>query len=238
MYYFTADIHFCDEMTMRTDNRPFKSIKQFDNFIIRDWKKQTKKGDTIFVIGDLLDCNGPDTYDWLNGLKLIKKSKLKADIVLIVGNNEQRVIDFFFDKDYNKFVEKCLEFGIKSVHKTLDISCLGKKFHLVHQIIHGDKKKFNLFGHTHLCSGLYHPYGICVSTDLNHFRLYSEDILKGYIERKHDYWEPDFNTNYINPFLKEESGKITNPLQKRKAYKQYLKESEFSLKFKQWEELW
>ena len=231
MNFFTADIHFCDERSMREDNRPFKSIREYDKFIIKDWNKKAGKDDTIYVVGDLLDCNGPasDKF-WRQGLDLIKK--VKANVVLIIGNNEQRVIDFFFDKDYNKFVEACRKAGIKEVHKSLDISVRGQVFHLVHQIIHGDKRKVNLFGHTHLCSGLYHPYGLCVSTDLNHFRLITEDILFGYLERKHNYWEPDDNTNYVNPFLKEIDGKIVNINQKRKKYQDYLKNNNYSTKIK------
>ena len=100
----------------------------------------------------------------------------------------------------------------------------------MHQIKDGDKRKLNLFGHTHLCSGLYHPYGLCVSCDLNHFRLFTPEILEGYLIRKRDYWEPDENVNYINPFLKEENGKIVNIKRGGKVYVNYLKYNQFSTK--------
>lgn len=230
MNFFTADIHFCDERTLREDYRPFKNVKEYDKFIINDWNKTAGKNDTIYVIGDLLDCNGKNATEWKQGLALIKK--VKANVVLIIGNNEQRIIDFFFNKDFNKFVETCKQAGIKEVYKSLDISVKGQVFHLVHQIVHGDKRKVNLFGHTHLCSGVYHPYGLCVSTDLNHFRLFTEDIIFSYLKRKHDYWEPDDNTNYINPFLKEVDGKIVNIAKQRKTYQEYLKSNNFSTKIK------
>ena len=140
-----------------------------------------------------------------------------------MGNNEQRIVKYFFNNDYDAFVKFCKEYGIKEVHKSLDVEFGGKKFHLVHQIKDGDKRKINLFGHTHLCSGIYHPYGLCISTDLNHFRLFTEEIIMGYLERKYKYWEPDDNTNYINPFLKEVDGKIVNIKQaKNKVYQKYL----------------
>ena len=220
MNYFTADIHFCDMSTMKSDNRPFKNIRAYDKFIIKNWNKTAKGGDTIFVAGDLLDCDGENSTEWIKGLKLIRK--VKADIVLIIGNNEQRIIKIFFNNDYDAFVKTCKEHGIKEVHKNLDVEFCGKKFHLVHQIKDGDKRKINLFGHTHLCSGVYHPYGLCISCDLNHFRLFTEDIIMGYLKRKTDYWEPDENTNYVNPFLKEVDGKIVNIKQKNnKAYAKY-----------------
>lgn len=222
MKFFTSDIHFCDESTMRSDNRPFKNVKSYDKFIIKNFNKLAKKGDIIYVAGDLLDCDGPDTNEWIKGLNLIKK--IKADIVLIMGNNEQRIIKYFFNNNYLAFVNFCKDYGIKEVHKSLDVEFGGKKFHLVHQIKDGDKRKINLFGHTHLCSGLYHPYGLCISTDLNHFSLFTEEIILGYLKRKIDFWEPDENTNYINPFLKIVNGEVVNiKLKRNKKYQEYLK---------------
>lgn len=91
MKFFTADIHFCDAITMESDNRPFKSVKSYDKFIIKDFNKKAKSTDTIYVIGDLLNCDGPSTCEWINGLKLIEK--VKAQVVLIIGNNEQHIIN-------------------------------------------------------------------------------------------------------------------------------------------------
>lgn len=224
MYYFTADIHFADLASMKEDNRPFKSVKQYDKFIIKDWNKTAKTGDTIFVIGDLLDCDGKNNKIWQIGLSYIKY--IKADVVLIIGNNEERIIANFFDGSFDAFANYCVEHGIKSVHRSLVIELNGKKFNLVHQIMHGDKRYINLFGHTHLCSGLYHPYGLCVSTDLNHFRLFSEEILFGYLNRKYKYWEPDDNTNYPNPFIKKVNGKWINIKQKSSSeWQKYKKDN-------------
>lgn len=221
MNYFTADIHFCDESTMKSDNRPFKSVKEYDKFTIKNWNKTAKGGDTIYVVGDLLDCDGPDATEWIKGLNLIKK--VKADVVLIIGNNEQRIIKFHFNNDFEAFKKVCMANGIKEVHKNLDVEIQDKKFHLTHQIKDGKKNKINLFGHTHLCSGVYHPYGLCISCDLNHFRLFTEEIIMGYLERKVKYWEPDENCNYVNPFIKEINGVFVNIKQKgNKDYRRYL----------------
>ena len=228
MNYYTADIHFCDDKTMRVDNRPFKNVKKFDRFIIRDWNKTAKKGDTIYVVGDLLDSDGAEDKKYINGLKLIKK--VKANVILIIGNNEQRIIKYIFNGNFELFAETCKQYGILEVHKSLEIMFCGETVNLVHQIKDGDASKLNFFGHNHLCSGLYHPYGLCVSCDLNHFRLFTEEILKEYIERKKHYWEPDDNCNYINPFLKEENGKIINIKKKDNiVYQNYIKNSNFSL---------
>ena len=173
----------------------------------------------------MLDCNNHKSTEWLKGLQLIKK--VKADIVLVLGNNEERVISWFFDGSFANFEKTCKAYGITKVCKSCDVEIAGTKFHLTHQIKDGKKRCLNLFGHTHLCSGLYHPNGLCVSTDLNHFRLFTEEILVGYLERKIDYWDADENTNYVNPFLKEKNGKVVNIKSENEAYKNYLKVNTF-----------
>ena len=222
MKFFTADIHFADAFTMKTDNRPFRNIKEYDKFIVNNCNKTAKKGNTIYVVGDLLDCDGPDTHEWEIGLKQVKK--INADIILIMGNNEDRIVKYFFDNNFEKFKHCCFEHGIKEVHRELIVETCGRKVNLVHQIKDGKKNMCNFFGHTHLCAGLYHPYGLCVSTDLNHFRLFTEEMLCGYLKRKHDYWEPDDNTNYVNPFIKLVDGKWVNvKQQKSKVWQDYAK---------------
>ena len=56
MKYFSSDVHFSDPATLINDNRPFKSCEDFDKYIINLWNKQTTKRDTIYVIGDFVDC--------------------------------------------------------------------------------------------------------------------------------------------------------------------------------------
>lgn len=53
-------------------------------------------------------------------------------------------------------------------------------------ILLGDEKVYlehsneylTLFGHVHRSCGLYKPFGFNVGTDLNHFRLYTENDIK------------------------------------------------------------
>jgi len=143
MKFFTSDIHFCDIGTIVCDNRSFKSAKSYDKYVVKHFNKTAKKCDTIYVVGDLFKCDGPNSFEWVEGLKLIKK--INADIVLVMGNNEQRIVKYFFNNDFDAFAEHCKKFGIKEVCKTLDVEIGGKKFHLVHQIKDGDKRKINLF---------------------------------------------------------------------------------------------
>lgn len=193
MYYFSSDIHFCDELTLKEDLRPFKTVKQFDKYIVKTLNKQAGKNDTIYVIGDLVDCDGPNHTSWQKGFLYVKK--IKAKIILIIGNNEERIIKYFFNNSFKEFKEYCLKIGIADVYKNLTINILDKSFYLTHKPIHHNPNMLNLFGHTHRATGIYKPFGFNVGCDLNHFRLYSEKDIAHFLSMKDRFWDKDKSVN-------------------------------------------
>ena len=75
MKFFTSDIHFSDENTFKVDNRPFKNVKKYNQFVIKQFNKVAKKGDIIYVIGDLIDCDNEKSNQFFEALKYVKKNK-------------------------------------------------------------------------------------------------------------------------------------------------------------------
>lgn len=191
MYYFTSDTHFCDDETLYTDGRPFKNAKQFDKYVLKLWNKQTTKSDTIFVVGDFVDCDGEKSESWRTSLSYAKK--LKAKVVLIMGNNEDRVVKYFFDGNFEAFRAYCLSEGFEEVYKSKVIDFLGTTFHLVHKPINCIKEHLNIFGHMHRAGGVYRRYGFNVNCDMNHFYLYSEKDIEKMLKDKEKYWDVDPN---------------------------------------------
>ena len=189
MQFFSSDLHFSDYNTLQVDNRPFKSPKHFDRFVLKIWNKQAKKEDTIYVVGDFVDCDGEGFDSWKTSIRYVKK--LKADVVLIIGNNEERVIKYFFNNDFEAFRQYCLNLGFKEVYKNLVVKVRDIDFYLTHKPCDCNMQMLNLFGHIHRSGGLYKSFGFNIGCDLNHFRLFSEkDILK-MIEMKNCYWDKD-----------------------------------------------
>ena len=92
MNFFISDIHFSDDSTLKRDNRPFKTTAQFDKYIIKQINKRAKKGDTLYVVGDLIDCDGAGDDGFFRSLKYVKH--IKADVIFITGNNEDRAIKY------------------------------------------------------------------------------------------------------------------------------------------------
>ena len=193
MYFFTSDAHFNNWETLKNDNRPFSCPKKFDRFVLKTWNRQTRKGDTIFVIGDFLDCDDKTCTRWKKAVSYPKK--LKADVVLILGNNEKRIIKFFFENDFEKFRAFCKENGFKEVYENLDLEFIGHNFFLTHKPLDYKQGVFNLFGHMHRGGGIYKPFGFNIGCDLNHFRLYSETDIQHLIQMKALYWDNDKHIN-------------------------------------------
>ena len=193
MNYFTSDIHFNDAQTLKVDARPFKTTKAFDKFIIKMWNKQAKKQDTIYCVGDFVDCDGPGHTSWQTSIKYIKK--IKADVVLIMGNNEERVVKNFFNDNFSAFKDCLINLGFKDVLPDKEMAFGGHDFFLTHKPINHKNGVVNLFGHIHRSTGIYRPFGFNIGCDPNHFRLYSEQDILNLIEMRDKYWLKDKNVN-------------------------------------------
>lgn len=81
MDYFTADLHLGHANIIKFANRPFGSIKEMDDEIMRRWNATVKDDDTVYLLGDVTFSRDPRTWDYyFNGLK--------GNIVLIRGNHD------------------------------------------------------------------------------------------------------------------------------------------------------
>lgn len=189
MNFYTSDIHFGDTPTFEEMLRPFKSVRDFDKFMIKQINKQAKAGDTIYVIGDMVDCDGPEFEQWRKTIYYVKK--IKAQVVLIIGNNEDKIVKYFFKNNFNKFKQFCLDIGYKDVKKSAYTIIGNTKFYMVHKPSQCKKDMMNLFGHVHNAGGLYYPFGINVGCDLNYLRLYSEKDIEHIIKDRWPYWVND-----------------------------------------------
>lgn len=195
MNFFTSDIHLGSEDIIYADSRPFKSTKAFNRYLVKNWNKQAKKHDVIYVVGDLFDYHHQPNYNWQDGFKITKK--IKADIVLIVGNNEQRIIKKFFNNNFESFKNFCKENGIKDVYNNLTLTICNQQFYLTHKPIDHSQNMLTLFGHCHKGIGLYKSFGFNIGYDLNNFRLHSENDIQHLLHKKDMYWDKDENLKLI-----------------------------------------
>ena len=80
--FFTSDLHFGHENVLRFDNRPFETVEEMDDELIKRWNDKVAKGDLVYVLGDLIWKTATN-----EAVQIIKR--LNGQIVLIKGNHDR-----------------------------------------------------------------------------------------------------------------------------------------------------
>ena len=81
MIYFTSDLHLFHKNVLNFDNRPFTTIEEMDEELIKRWNNKVKDEDTVYVLGDISWYNDEKTCELLGRLKGHKR--------LIKGNHDR-----------------------------------------------------------------------------------------------------------------------------------------------------
>ena len=79
---FTSDLHFGHENVIRFDGRPFSTVEEMDNELIRRWNEKVAPGDLVYVLGDFIWKSRND-----DAAELIRS--LQGQIILIKGNHDR-----------------------------------------------------------------------------------------------------------------------------------------------------
>lgn len=95
MKFFTADTHFNHKNIIRYCNRPFSTVEEMNETLIRNWNEKIKPNDTVYHIGDFGFGNLEPILKRLNGKK-----------ILIIGSHDR---DTLKCKDYFEFTTPLLE---------------------------------------------------------------------------------------------------------------------------------
>lgn len=90
--FYIADLHFGHKNIIRYDNRPFISVNEMDNVLIKNWNYVVSNDDFVYILGDISwydDNRTADIFSKLNGHK-----------ILIKGNHDKisSYLRTFFDK--------------------------------------------------------------------------------------------------------------------------------------------
>lgn len=82
--FFTSDTHFGDENAMRLSGRPFSSVQEMDDELIRRWNETVPEDSTVFHLGDF----GFGKYK--RGIEILHS--LNGRIYLVLGNHDQQTL--------------------------------------------------------------------------------------------------------------------------------------------------
>lgn len=132
-HYFLSDTHFQHFNIIKYENRPFKTIEEMDETLIKNINNRVKEDDYVYFIGDFLFHNGAKGK---KGEGLPNKAdeylkRLHGRWIMIAGNH-----------DSNNTVKTKILFIVLQLG--------GMKIKCVHRPDHADKNyPLNLVGHVH-----------------------------------------------------------------------------------------
>jgi calcineurin-like phosphoesterase family protein len=131
--FFTADTHFCHANIIKFCNRPFMTVNQMNETIIKNWNSRVTPNDHVYHLGDFSLSKGK-----LNIVEGILK-RLNGKIHLIRGSH---------DKDALK-----LKHLFESVYETSFVRINNQEIFMAHHCHKCWPKShygtWHLFGHNH-----------------------------------------------------------------------------------------
>ena len=95
MIYFTSDLHFGHEAVIEKCNRPFSSVEEMNETLIKNWNKVVMPDDDVYILGDMIFRAEQPPQDFLK--------RLRGKKHLIFGNHDVSWIKEVNLSDY--FVE-------------------------------------------------------------------------------------------------------------------------------------
>lgn len=169
--WFTSDTHFNAQRTLELSKRPFNTVEEMNEELIKNWNNTVKENDIVYHLGDFGD------YSFVN--------KLNGKIILICGNYERKdnLTDYQL-LEYG-FSEVCSE---DTLLKEIDGLMLNMSHEPSKHIDLTDSNKFNLFGHVHKTQ-MIKKFGLNVGTDCHNFSPIDLDTVRFYktaIEKFYD----------------------------------------------------
>jgi calcineurin-like phosphoesterase family protein len=168
-YFWTADTHFNHKNILKYCNRPFSSIQEMDEEIIKRWNSKVEKSDIVFHLGDFAFGNSNDIFDkYFN--------QLNGKIIWIKGNHDSLAY-----KNKEKFYKYCLGYYETKIDGQLIVMCHYAML-TWNQSHYGS---FHLYGHSHgNLSDNPNLLSMDVGVDTNNYYPYSFKEIKKNMELK------------------------------------------------------
>ncbi len=134
--WFTADLHYNHRNILKWTDRPFETVEEMNEGIITEINSKVKKGDRLYLLGDISFTNVTKTQEFLK--------RINGRKFLIYGNHDHGILDksVFDDKKI---------FEWRGLRKELKLR--GRRFVLDHFALETWHKQHNgaimLHGHSH-----------------------------------------------------------------------------------------
>lgn len=73
MNFYIADTHFGHRNAMERDHRPFSSLEEMEQTIVKNWNQRVTDTDTVYILGDF--CWSRQEEEWIRILRSLKGEK-------------------------------------------------------------------------------------------------------------------------------------------------------------------
>ena len=155
--FFTADTHFNHTNIIKHCARPFITVGEMNEILIKNWNETVGKKDIVYHLGDFAYSNHSSIRMELNGKIILVKGNHDRMSAVQYQNLFTRVEDVMFLRSYDPNI-----FLSHYAHRTWK------------NAVHGS---WHLFGHTH---GRLQPFGLSfdVGVDCWGFRPVSYDQVR------------------------------------------------------------
>lgn len=143
MKYYISDLHFYHkDLLTEMDNRPFQTVEEMHDFMIRAWNEKVNKRDEVFILGDISFGTAVETNEILDNLN--------GKLFLIRGNHDNRFLKksefrverFEWVKDYYEGNDN----KRKVILSHYPLLCYNGQYRTNEA---GVPKTFMLYGHVH-----------------------------------------------------------------------------------------
>lgn len=94
MIWFTSDLHLNHRAVVSMCGRPFKSVDEMNDILIRNFNERVKKNDTVYILGDI--SHRTPTTEVNNFI-----SRLNGKKILCKGNYDKRYDSSLFEGIYD-----------------------------------------------------------------------------------------------------------------------------------------
>ena len=101
MIYFTSDLHFYHKKVIKYAKRPFDSVEEMNEKLIKNWNNRIKSEDEVYILGDFTMKGAEYAAEILR--------KLKGKKYLVKGNHDSFAMQETFDRSLFEWMKDYFE---------------------------------------------------------------------------------------------------------------------------------
>jgi calcineurin-like phosphoesterase family protein len=149
MIYFTSDNHFFHANIIKYCKRPFSTVEEMNEEMIKKWNEKVGPEDLVFHLGDFGLSKSSEAPNAPKDPLTLIRTRLNGNIIFVAGNH-----------DHNN--------RNKSIIESLIINHGGHRIYLTHDPKYYRKDfEWNFTGHCHGNNGTFHKIDKSIIVDLS-----------------------------------------------------------------------